>query len=260
MKKIVFIDVDGTMYHAHEESISDSIKQKLKEASKHVDLFVSTGRCNLALTCLKEARNYFKGFVLSNGAYVLYNNQIVSEKVVEKEDMIKLIQVAKELKSNIGLITDKVIYVDKLTDIVDYALTPRDHNSIQVVDNYNFDLNLKYHMAWSFDELDKINVMEEKLPNNFTFFKWGKIGSDIILNDTTKAKGIVELIKHLDGEFTTYAIGDSGNDIPMFKLVDVPICMGNGTDAAKEHAIHITKTLDEGGLELALDNIIKGVW
>lgn len=260
MKKIVFIDVDGTMYHAHEESISDSIKQKLKEASKCVDLFVSTGRCNLALTCLKEARNYFKGFVLSNGAYVLYDNKIVSEKIVEKEDLIKLIEVAKKVKSNIGLITDTIIYVNELTDIVDYALTPRDHNSIEVVKDYNFDLNKKYHMAWSFDELDKINQMEALLPVNFTFFKWGKLGSDIILNDTTKAKGIIELLKHIDGEYKTYAIGDSGNDIPMFKLVDVPICMGNGTEMAKTNAQHITKTLDEGGLEFALDNIIKGVW
>ena len=260
MKKIVFIDVDGTMYHAHEESISESIKQKLKEASKYVDLFVSTGRCGLALTCLKEARDYFKGFVLSNGSYVLYDNKLISEKVVEKEDLIKLINVSKKLKSNIGLITDKTIYVNELTDVVDYALTPRDHNSIEVVDDYNFDLNIKYNMAWSFDELDKINEMEKTLPNNFTFFKWGKIGSDIVLNGTTKALGIQELINYIGNEFITYAIGDSGNDIPMFKLVDVPICMGNGTDAAKAHAKYITNTLDEGGLELALDNIIKGVW
>ena len=260
MKKIVFIDVDGTMYHAHEESISESIISKLKEASNYVDLFVSTGRCGLALTCLNKAKQYFKGFVLSNGAYVLYNNQLIYEKVVEKDDLIKLINVSKKLKSNIGLITDKVIYVNELTDIVDYALTPRDHNSIEVVKDYNFDINIKYNMAWSFDELNKINEMEKMLPDNFTFFKWGKIGSDIVLNGTTKAKGIVELLKHLEGEYKTYALGDSGNDIPMFKLVDVPICMGNGTDLAKDNALHITKTLDDGGLEFALDNIIKGVW
>lgn len=260
MKKIVFIDVDGTMYHAHEDSISESIKQKLKEASEYVDLFVSTGRCGLALTCLREAKKYFKGFVLSNGSYVTYDNKLVSEKIVEKSDLIKLIEVAKELNSNIGLITDKIIYVNEMTDIVDYALTPRDHNSIEVVNDYNFNLDIKYNMAWSFDELDKINEMEKRLPSNFTFFKWGKIGSDIVLNNTTKALGIMELLRYLKGDYITYAIGDSGNDIPMFKLVDNPICMGNGTDQAKEHAKYITKTLSDGGLEYALDQIIKGVW
>ena len=46
----------------------------------------------------------------------------------------------------------------------------------------------------------------------------------------------------------------------MFKLVDVSICMGNGTEAAKEAATHITKDLNDFGFEEAIDNIVKGVW
>ena len=58
----------------------------------------------------------------------------------------------------------------------------------------------------------------------------------------------------------TYAIGDSSNDVPMFKLVNTPIAMGNATPNAKENAKYVTLTQDECGLEFALDNIIKGIW
>ncbi len=267
MRKMVFIDVDGTMYKAHEDSISQSIKDKLKEASKHVDLFVSTGRCGLALTCLREARQYFKGFVLSNGAHVVYDNIVVDQKFIEKTDLVKLIDEAKKRNSILGLITNDIIYVSKMNEVVDYALTPRDHNSIVEVEDYHYDLDIKYNMAWSFDYIDTINELEKSLPTTFTFFKWGKIGSDIVVDNITKAKGITTLLNYLsqNKEKTidmskTYAIGDSGNDIPMFKLVGNPICMGNGTDAAKKEAKYITKTLEDGGLEYALDMIIKGEW
>ena len=43
-KKCIFIDVDGTIYHRHEEYISDPICEKLKEASQKADLYLSTNR------------------------------------------------------------------------------------------------------------------------------------------------------------------------------------------------------------------------
>lgn len=261
MKKLVFIDIDGTVYKAHEESISQSIKEKLYSVKDDIELYIATGRGGMAITCLREAKNYFKGFVLSNGSVVIYNNHIISKKVVEKKELIKLIEVAKELGSVIGLLTHDKVYVSKMNPLVDYALTPRDEGSVVDINGYDFDMNLEYNMVWSFDELELIEKIESKLSDKFTFFKWGKVGCDIIINGTTKAKGIIELLNYLNYEnVVTYAIGDSGNDIPMFGLVDVSICMGNGTEGAKNAATYVTKSLEDGGFEEAIDNIIKGVW
>lgn len=35
-------------------------------------------------------------------------------------------------------------------------------------------------------------------------------------------------------ELQLMAVGDSENDIPMFEEADIAVCMGNGTDLAKE--------------------------
>ncbi len=53
--------------------------------------------------------------------------------------------------------------------------------------------------------------------------------------------------------YRTLALGDSGNDIPMLRAADVGVCMGNGTEAAKQAADHITEPIDKDGLYLAFE-------
>lgn len=259
-RKLVFIDVDGTIYKSHQEEIDESIKLKLKEASKSMDLFISTGRCELALTLLGDARKYFKGFVLSNGSYVIYDNKVLTEKIIQKDALINLVKQCKKLHCNIGLVSHDKVYVNELTDIVDLALTPRYPNSIVDINGYDFNLDLVYNMCWIFDKVELINDLEPLIPE-FHIFKWGKVGADINIDGITKAKGIEELLEYINHSLkNTYALGDSGNDIAMLKLVETGIAMENGTDEAKQAAKYITKSLYEGGFEEALDNIMKGVW
>ena len=96
MKKAVFIDVDGTLYKAHDLSLTDSVKEKLQEASKYVDLYIATGRAYNVLTCLNDVKHLFKGFVVSNGSIVMIDNKIIFESVIENELRDKLVEVAKK--------------------------------------------------------------------------------------------------------------------------------------------------------------------
>ena len=50
----------------------------------------------------------------------------------------------------------------------------------------------------------------------------------------------------------TFAIGDSGNDLPMFAMAGTTICMGNGMDSAKEAADYVTDSVLEDGIYNAL--------
>lgn len=259
MRKVVFIDVDGTLYKAHELSLKDSIKEKLKEASKQVDLFISTGRAYNVLTCLNDVKHLFKGFVVSNGSIVMIDKEIVFEAVIDKSLKNKLIDCAKTLNATLALLTHEHIYTNTINEYVDRALTPRDEGSLVDLNGYNFE-DIKYNMGWTFEERELIEKMEKSLPE-FDFFKWGQRGADIIVKGNTKAKGIQIVLDKLGYDLKdTYAIGDSSNDVPMFKLVNTPIAMGNGTEDAKQHAKHITLAQDDGGIEFALDNIIKGIW
>lgn len=54
----------------------------------------------------------------------------------------------------------------------------------------------------------------------------------------------------------TYAIGDSFNDVQMFRAVAVSIAMGNSDDAVKKQAAFVTKRLEENGIYYAFKNFI----
>lgn len=259
MKRIVFVDVDGTIYKSRHNSIDESVGEALHELSKYADIYLATGRCDAALAPIGDAIKYFKGLVLTNGALVYLNDKIIVDEVMKKEDVAELVTTAKELNMNIALISKDKVYVKEFNDIVNTALSPYKEDAVIDLHGYNFDLTQDYNMAWSFDYNEKILEFEERC-DKFSIFDWGAIGADIIVKNVSKAHGIQELLKHLDKDIITYAIGDSNNDLEMFDLVDIPICMANGSDKAKAKAKHITESIHDAGFEKAVRRIIKGEW
>ena len=254
-KKCIFIDVDGTIYHRHEEFISDAIIDKLKEASQNADLYISTGRSEIVLSLLGKSKDYFKGMIMANGAYIRLPNNEEKVHLFDKSDVKRLVESAKAHNSVIALITKREVYVSKLTEFVDWALTPRFKDLLVVLDSYDFDLSKDYVMAWSFDESSLIDQVMENL-DNFHVFKWGNMGADIMKKGITKANGIKEVVA-LNKDARTYAVGDAANDIEMFGEVDVAICMQNGSDIAKASAKYVTKLSGDEGFIEAIDYILK---
>ena len=52
----------------------------------------------------------------------------------------------------------------------------------------------------------------------------------------------------------TYALGDSGNDLPIMREADVAIAMGNAHDEVKAIADYVTGTVQEDGVATALEH------
>jgi hydroxymethylpyrimidine pyrophosphatase-like HAD family hydrolase len=68
--------------------------------------------------------------------------------------------------------------------------------------------------------------------------------------NVNKATGIQQMLKHFDlSESETMAIGDSDNDLPMFRFVRYAVAMKNAPDYIKEIVDEITEfTCDEDGV------------
>jgi len=54
--------------------------------------------------------------------------------------------------------------------------------------------------------------------------------------------------------YRTMALGDSGNDISMLQAADIGVCMGNGTNAAKDAADYVTAAITDDGLYHAFEH------
>ena len=71
----------------------------------------------------------------------------------------------------------------------------------------------------------------------------------------SKAKGISLMCERLGIDVAdTIAVGDSINDVDMLKHAGIGICMGNGSEPAKECADYITTDIFEDGIYHAMEH------
>lgn len=87
----------------------------------------------------------------------------------------------------------------------------------------------------------------------FTPIDRGRGMVEYVLRGCSKAEGMNILLRHLDmSREDALAIGDSTNDLPMFRLAKHTVCMGGGMDEVKEICEYITAPVLEDGIEKAL--------
>ena len=76
---------------------------------------------------------------------------------------------------------------------------------------------------------------------------------ELVLKGFTKAAGMQRILEHLGvAPQDTCAIGDSTNDIPMFRFAAHSACLGGGSEPAKQAAEFVTAPVLEDGIEKAL--------
>ena len=93
MKKAIFLDIDGTLIDCMGgiKDITPNVKNAIKKVQEKGDyVFISTGR-PFALLDEKILNFGFDGFILSNGAQVIINNETIYSEPIEKEFIKKLV-------------------------------------------------------------------------------------------------------------------------------------------------------------------------
>jgi hydroxymethylpyrimidine pyrophosphatase-like HAD family hydrolase len=94
-------------------------------------------------------------------------------------------------------------------------------------------------MSWSLD------------PSNGIYF------GNAVARSVSKAGALLEMIDYLDIDISrTLAIGDSFNDLGIFKVAGAKIAMGHSPDSLKELADWIAPSVDDEGVAVAIEKFI----
>lgn len=112
--KLLFIDIDGTLFDHEKDAIPESAKEAILSAkSKGHKIFLSTGRPYADID--KEILDFpLDGMIVSCGAVVYVENKPIYCKTYPQEELINLIQFM--IDNNIGFSLDgirKTILVKK---------------------------------------------------------------------------------------------------------------------------------------------------
>lgn len=253
MKKAVFFDIDGTLWDRHMKIPGSTVEavKRLRENGHYAFICSGRSRANICSPALLEIG--FDGVVASCGAHIDFQEDRVFELLLSKEQVAYALDVLNRHQIPVILEGPQYIYLDEAKFQEDpYVLYLKKELGEKVkgiCENTDFVIN---KMSISIKNANLDAVIEE-LHEMFDFIVHGEEIAEIIPKGYSKATGIEKVCEIFDIPLeSTYAFGDSANDLEMLDFVAHGVAMGNGTREAKQAAEFVTTPIDENGIQNGL--------
>lgn len=244
--KIVFFDIDGTLYTKGMKMPVRAKKaiQKVKESGVHIG--IATGRAPFMFESLQKELG-IDTYVGFNGSYVVLNGEVIDKKALSRDSLADLQRKAKENEH-------PMVFLDEISAASDTA----NHDEVAESLGYlkmpyppvekDFYKNQEVYQALIF-----CNEKEEQKYRDtyemFDFVRWHRLSVDILPFGQSKAEGIKTIVSHLGYSMEeTAAFGDGLNDVEMIQKVGIGVAMGNAVEAVKETADVVTTHVEEDGI------------
>lgn len=272
-KKIVFVDVDGTLCNDNNlipESAIKAIRQA--RANGHL-VFICTGRSMAEL--YDEILNIgFDGIIGAGGGYIEIEGEVILHKNISLESLKHVVNyldaqgIDYYLESNSGLLAS-----ENLVDHLNRIAYGSENEPKEVREARQKGLKLFIEEMIQTEEMiredvNKISFLESTIPFDeikkefegefnvipCTVPAFGEQSGEILIPGVDKRVAIEIVLEHLGiGQKDTIAIGDGMNDELMLKYCHIGIAMGNAKAKLKEIADDVTLTHDEGGIYAAFE-------
>lgn len=276
MKKIVFLDIDGTLVN-YDNTLPDSAKRAIQKARRNGHLvYACTGRSKA------EMPDYIldiglDGLIGGNGAYVEHNHQVIMHQMLSAKEVQQIVDWLHERKleffveSNNGLFASE--HFREVARSVMQQYTIKKGKTKEEVENqevedvlhglvfggnlYRDDVN---KISFVLNSIEDYQAAKQAFPN-LKAGTWGGVGEtalfgDLGVKDITKAHAIEILLDFLQAKREdTIAFGDAKVDIPMLDYCQIGVAMGNGGEEIKAMADMITDSVENDGLAKAFEKL-----
>ncbi|QEK11864.1 HAD family phosphatase [Crassaminicella thermophila] len=271
MYKLVVSDMDGTLLNSN-NTVSENNKKALKELlEKNIHVAIATGRIYTSAKVYAKYLDIVTPVIACNGAIVrdLKDDKIIYESHIQKEDALKVLDVARKYNVYFHFYTADTFYTERLAysslkysewnktlkeeDQIDIRLIKDSYKQIEVSDEKI------YKIQMISDDQKLLNRVREELEKMGTLeiCKSWHNNIEIMNKGVSKANAIDHLAKSLKvKKEEIVCFGDNENDISMLTYAGLGIAMGNAEDFVKERADYITDTNDEDGVANALRKFV----
>ncbi len=246
MNKILFFDVDGTLYNS-EKKLPASAKEALFEARrKGYELAIATGRAPFMIQPLLEELD-INTYVTFNGQYVVYQGEVVYTNGIERDELAKIIAFGEARNEPVVFLDDQQM----IASVGNNNMVEESLNTLKypypALDSTYYMQNNVYQTLIFMEEKDE-PLYCEAFPN-VQFVRWHRYSCDILPKGGSKAAGIEKVLERMELTLKdAIAFGDGINDIEMLQAVGTSVAMGNGHERVKAVATHIADHVDEDGL------------
>lgn len=251
--KIIFTDIDGTLFSHKTRKVPESAIMAMKELQKKgIKVFLSSGR-NFYLIRKSGILNIVRpdGLVMMNGASVAVGDLLIYKYAIPADVVNAMIRFSYRLKFGLTLIEESEGHINYIDDRVIDAHSkygtrfPQPRKFMIPYDR------VVYQMIAFCDEFDE----QLFLPHlrNCKAARWDEYAVDIMPNDLDKSKGIQAVLEYYGWDVdNALSIGDNNNDKEMITYTGTSVAMGNAVDSLKEMATLVTDDIDDDGWAKAM--------
>ena len=253
MIKAAFFDIDGTLLSFTTHRVSDGTVRAFDRLHRAgVRTFISSGR---PLVLIPPMPVTFEAHITMNGGLVFTPDKVLLSNPIPHEDTDAWLDFAKANNICTMIFTaDSMMLAQpneagmKLRDQLEFTMPP-------VVDIEEMRGKEAYQiialMPPQTDAAVQSILPHCRLP------RWHPAFTDIVANGNSKAAGMEAICRHFGiQQDDTIAFGDGGNDIEMLQWAGIGIAMGNAAQEVKDAADMVTTSVDEEGIEQAINELL----
>ncbi len=251
-KRIIFLDMDGTIIDHNGYNISKKTLEAIRKAQENGHLVViATGRAPSLLYGIPEKLGV-DCIIAANGRYVEYAGKVIFEDRFDNELLNDFVADCEKQKIDIAFLA-KEGYVSpfKFTDIPEKFSANFNLEVPKVIHDFhitNSVLQIVLFMHNPTPDNALLTLMKSKY-STLEFNISCDYGVDVNKKGGMKDLGIQKLLDYLSFPIeNTIAIGDGFNDVSMIEKVGLGVAMGNACQPLKDAADFITKDVTEDGI------------
>lgn len=246
--KIIFTDIDGTLFSHKTNHVPESALNAIKEIQKKgLKIFLCSGR-NYYLIRKTGILDIIKpdGIVMMNGAAVQIGEKIIYKYPIPEEVVNAMIKFSYRLKFGLTLIEESEGHINMIDDRV---IDAHAKYGTRFPQPRKFPIpydRTVYQMIAFCDSFDESLFLPHL--KSCKAARWDDYAVDIMPKDSDKAKGIMATLEYygLDVK-NAMSIGDGNNDLEMLLFTGVGVAMGNGNSDVKSVADYVTDDIDNDG-------------
>lgn len=270
-KKLIFVDIDGTLTSAGSNVPPESALNAIRKAQANGHkVFLCTGR---NLDMLSPLLKYgFDGIVGSAGGYVQCEEEVIYDMPMTSEQR----DVALDLLHKNGVFCtieakDGSYGDDDLSAFLD-DMGNEGNSEIQrwrkaLAENLNivpmkeYDGRPVYKVVIMCREMGQLDECRKALEDQFNFCmqevkEHSCINGELINRAFDKGRGVERVCEHYGMSLEdTIGFGDSMNDLEMMEKVNISVAMNNGAEAIKKISTMVTDSVEEDGLAKAFEKL-----
>ncbi len=269
-KKLIFLDIDGTLTPAGSNVPPDSALEAIRKAqARGHQVFLCTGR-NPAMLAPVLAYG-FEGAVASAGGHVFAGEKVLFDCPMTQEQLDTGMRLLGEQGVFRTIEAKDATYGDE--DLGDFLAQAGEGNSelvrwrkalaqeLNIRPMKEYDGRPIYKIVFMCRTADQLEPARKALEQDFNFVvqdvaAHNCLNGELINRKFDKGRGVKTVAEALGFDLAdTIGFGDSMNDLEMIQTVGTSVCMDNGSPALKEISTLVCPAVDRDGLAWAFEKL-----